>query len=39
MAWAFSTDGSRVYFVFGRKPWGTMAELAAAPMAMMHSRA
>jgi NADPH2:quinone reductase len=24
-------DGSRVYFVFVRKPWGTMAELAAAP--------
>jgi len=27
-------DGRRVYFVFGRQPWGTMAELAAAPMAM-----
>lgn len=25
-------DGSRVYFVFVRKPWGTMAELAAAPI-------
>ncbi|HEX4029405.1 MAG TPA: zinc-binding alcohol dehydrogenase family protein [Terracidiphilus sp.] len=24
-------DGSRVYFVFVRKPWGTMAERAAAP--------
>ncbi len=24
-------DGSRVYFVFIRRPWGTMAELAAAP--------
>jgi NADPH:quinone reductase-like Zn-dependent oxidoreductase len=24
-------NGSRVYFVFVRKPWGTMAELAAAP--------
>ena len=24
-------DGSRVYFLFVRKPWGTMAELAAAP--------
>jgi NADPH:quinone reductase-like Zn-dependent oxidoreductase len=24
-------DGGRVYFVFVRKPWGTMAELAAAP--------
>ena len=24
-------DGSRVYFGFVRKPWGTMAELAAAP--------
>jgi len=23
-------DGSRVYFLFVRKPWGTMAELAAA---------
>ena len=23
--------GNRVYFVFVRKPWGTMAELAAAP--------
>ena len=26
-------DGRRVYFVFVRKPWGTMAELAAAPVA------
>ncbi len=26
-------DGSRVYFGFVRKPWGTMAELAAAPSA------
>jgi len=26
-------DGRRVYFVFVRKPWGTMAELAAAPRA------
>jgi NADPH:quinone reductase-like Zn-dependent oxidoreductase len=25
-------DGGRVYFVFVRKPWGTMAELAAAPV-------
>jgi NADPH:quinone reductase-like Zn-dependent oxidoreductase len=24
-------DGSRVYFVFVRKPWGTMAERATAP--------
>ena len=24
-------DGRRVYFLFVRKPWGTMAELAAAP--------
>jgi NADPH:quinone reductase-like Zn-dependent oxidoreductase len=24
-------DGSRVYFLFVRKPWGTMAELAVAP--------
>jgi NADPH:quinone reductase-like Zn-dependent oxidoreductase len=24
-------DGSRVYFVFVRKPWGTMGERAAAP--------
>jgi len=24
-------DGSRVYFVFVRRPWGTMAERAAAP--------
>jgi NADPH:quinone reductase-like Zn-dependent oxidoreductase len=24
-------DGSRVYFVFVRKPWGTMAERAVAP--------
>lgn len=24
-------DGRRVYFVFVRRPWGTMAELAAAP--------
>jgi len=24
-------DGSRVYFLFVRKPWGTMGELAAAP--------
>jgi NADPH2:quinone reductase len=24
-------DGRRVFFVFVRKPWGTMAELAAAP--------
>jgi NADPH:quinone reductase-like Zn-dependent oxidoreductase len=28
-------DGSRVYFVFVRKPWGTMAELAAAPKKML----
>ena len=28
-------DGSRVYFVFVRKPWGTMAELAAAPQKML----
>lgn len=27
-------DGSRVYFVFVRKPWGTMAERAAAPRKM-----
>lgn len=26
-------DGRRVYFVFVRKPWGTMAERAAAPRA------
>jgi NADPH:quinone reductase-like Zn-dependent oxidoreductase len=26
-------DGRRVFFVFVRKPWGTMAELAAAPVA------
>lgn len=26
-------DGSRVYFVFVRKPWGTLAERAAAPRA------
>ncbi len=26
-------DGRRVYFVFVRKPWGTMAEFAAAPRA------
>jgi NADPH:quinone reductase-like Zn-dependent oxidoreductase len=26
-------DGRRVYFGFVRKPWGTMAERAAAPMA------
>jgi NADPH2:quinone reductase len=25
-------DGSRVYFLFVRKPWGTMAEHAAAPL-------
>lgn len=25
-------DGRRVYFVFVRKPWGTMAERAAAPL-------
>jgi len=25
------TDGRRVFFVFVRRPWGTMAELAAAP--------
>jgi NADPH:quinone reductase-like Zn-dependent oxidoreductase len=25
-------DGGRVYFVFVRKPWGTMAEFAAAPI-------
>lgn len=25
-------DGRRVYFVFVRKPWGPMAELAAAPV-------
>jgi len=28
-------DGSRVYFLFVRKPWGTMAELAAAPRKSM----
>ena len=28
-------DGSRVYFVFVRKPWGTMAEVAAAPRRSM----
>jgi len=28
-------DGRRVYFVFVRKPWGTMAEMAAAPRARM----
>ena len=27
-------DGSRVYFLFVRKPWGTMAERAAAPRSM-----
>lgn len=27
-------DGSRVYFVFVRRPWGTMAERAAAPRRM-----
>lgn len=27
-------DGSRVYFVFVRKPWGTMSERAAAPLRM-----
>ena len=27
-------DGSRVYFLFVRKPWGTMAERAAAPRKM-----
>ncbi len=27
-------DGRRVYFGFVRKPWGTMAELAAAPLKM-----
>src|SRR5947207_6546120 len=27
-------DGRRVYFGFIRKPWGTMAELAAAPKNM-----
>jgi len=27
-------DGRRVYFVFAREPWGPMAELAAAPLAM-----
>ena len=27
-------DGSRVYFLFVRKPWGTMAERAAAPKSM-----
>ena len=27
-------DGCRVYFGFVRKPWGTMAELAAAPLKM-----
>lgn len=27
-------DGSRVYFVFVRRPWGTMAERAAAPREM-----
>src|SRR5579863_8227279 len=26
-------DGRRVFFVFVRKPWGTMAEVAAAPLA------
>jgi NADPH:quinone reductase-like Zn-dependent oxidoreductase len=26
-------DGRRVFFVFVRKPWGTMAERAAAPLA------
>jgi NADPH:quinone reductase-like Zn-dependent oxidoreductase len=30
----FLDDGSRVYFVFVRRPWGTMAELAAAPRKM-----
>lgn len=28
-------DGRRVYFGFVRKPWGTMAERAAAPRAML----
>jgi NADPH:quinone reductase and related Zn-dependent oxidoreductases len=27
-------DGRRVYFVFVRRPWGTIAELAAAPSKM-----
>lgn len=27
-------DGSRVYFAMPRRPWGTMAELVAAPKAM-----
>jgi NADPH:quinone reductase-like Zn-dependent oxidoreductase len=27
-------DGRRVYFVFVRRPWGTMAERAAAPRRM-----
>ena len=27
-------DGSRVYFAFVRKPWGTMAERAVAPRSM-----
>jgi NADPH:quinone reductase-like Zn-dependent oxidoreductase len=27
-------DGSRVYFVFVRRPWGTLAERAAAPRKM-----
>ena len=27
-------DGTRVYFGFVRKPWGTMAERAAAPRNM-----
>jgi NADPH:quinone reductase-like Zn-dependent oxidoreductase len=28
-------DGSRVYFLFVRQPWGTMAERAAAPRASL----
>ncbi len=27
-------DGRRLYFVFTREPWGPMAQLAAAPLAM-----
>jgi NADPH2:quinone reductase len=27
-------DGSRVYFVFARKPWGTMSERTVAPRSM-----
>jgi NADPH:quinone reductase-like Zn-dependent oxidoreductase len=32
---ALLDDGRRVYFGFVRKPWGTMAELAAAPRKML----